>query len=341
MRITKQSGVAALIVLTAALTVMPGRGSNSEAAGHPTIRTFDSGGNFPEGIGIDASDNVWIANGYTNNVVELSPKGKILNTITVGRRPHGLKIDRANTGDIWVMNTASDNVTALSPDGTVISSFAVGSAPQHAQFDATGNIWVTNQGDNNVAELVASGASIGEPVPGSPFNTGKAPHAIARDQAGNFWIGNYYDGTVTVLSSTGSLVFTIPKSEVGGEQPSGNDIDPLGNLWQSVQSIDGVAVLAAAPSFANLNNFAVGVAPRGVTIDKAGNVFVANQQSNEVLMYNSTGKETAHFKVGRCPENMAVDSKGDLWVTNACSSTVTEIKGVAVADPNSDNDSNG
>jgi DNA-binding beta-propeller fold protein YncE len=95
--------------------------------------------------------------------------------------------------------------------------------------------------------------------------------------------------------------------------------------------IDEVAVFAAAPSFAKLNNFAVGVAPRGVTIDKAGNVFVANQQSNDVVMYDSSGNETAHFKVGRCPENMAVDSKGDLWVTNACSSTVTEIKGAGAA----------
>ena len=101
----------------------------------------------------------------------------------------------------------------------------------------------------------------------------------------------------------------------------------FGRRVSAFQSIDEVAVFAAAPSFAKLNNFAVGVAPRGVTIDKAGNVFVANQQSNDVVMYDSSGNETAHFKVGRCPENMAVDSKGDLWVTNACSSTVTEIKG--------------
>src|ERR1700680_4054980 len=115
MRITEQSGVVALIVLATALAAVPGYGKNSEGRRPPGIRTFESGGNYPEGIGIDASDNVWIANRYTDDVVELNPKGKILNTITVGKRPHGLKIDRANTGNIWVMNTASDNVTALSP----------------------------------------------------------------------------------------------------------------------------------------------------------------------------------------------------------------------------------
>ena len=75
-----------------------------------------------------------------------------------------------------------------------------------------------------------------------------------------------------VCSFSGSLVFTIPKSEVGGEQPSGNDIDPLGNLWQSIQSTDEVAELAAAPSFAKLDSFAVGVAPSGVTISRAKDV---------------------------------------------------------------------
>ncbi|SRR5579875_511993 len=316
----------------------------------PSVVTYSSGGNYPEGIGIDGSDHVWIANRYSDSVAELTNAGTLLATFPVGHRPHGLKIDRKGTGAIWVQNTAgggpgalsscpggtTGTVTALAGSGALIGSFCSGGdSPQHAQFDASGNVWVTNQGSNTVAEINGStGALI------NTFATGEGPHAIAKDQSGNFWIGNYYSGTVSVLNSSGTSIGTIPEDRLG-LQPTGNDIDPSGNLWQSVQSIDQVAVFAAAPSFAPIRTEAVGVGPRGVTIDAAGNVFVANQQSNNVIEFNSTGSRIAEFQVGACPENMAVDSSGDVWVTNACSSTVSVLKGVAVPSPHSDDDSNG
>ncbi len=316
----------------------------------PSVVSFASGGNYPEGIGIDKSNNIWIANRYSNSVAELSNAGAVLATFAVGKRPHGLKIDRSGTGNVWVQNTAgggpgapsscaggtSGTVTALDRSGALIGTFCTGGdGPQHAQFDASGNVWVTNQGSNTIAELDGgTGALI------NTFATGEAPHAVARDKSGNFWIGNYYSGTVSVLDSTGTLVTTIAQALVG-LQPTGNDIDLSGNLWQSVQSIDRVAVFAAAPSFAPIRSEAVGIGPRGVTIDAAGNVFVANQDSNNVIEFNSAGAQIAEFQVGGCPENMAIDSKGDVWVTNACSSTVSVLKGVATPSPSADGDSNG
>ena len=277
----------------------------------------------------------------------MSNAGTLLGTFTVGTEPHGIKIDRANTQNIWAENiagcgpgvptscpnTTSGTVTALASNGRLIGTFCTGgTAPQHAQFDESGNVWVTNQGSNTVAEISGTGALI------DTFTTGTNPHAIARDHDGNFWIGNYYSGTVTVLASDGSLLSTI--SNVG-LQPTGNDIDPSGNLWQAVQSLNSVAVFAAAPSLAPVRSETVGFAPRGVTIDNAGNVFVANRQSNDVIQFNSAGSQIGEFKVGGCPENMAIDSKGDVWVTNSCSSTVSVLKEVAVPSPNSDDDSNG
>ncbi|SRR5579885_302744 len=319
-------------------------GSSTPASGKS--RTFKTGGNYPEGIGIDAADNVWIANRYSNTVTELSNSGVLLGSFPVGARPHGLKIDSAKTGNIWVQNTAgsgpgapascpnstSGTVTALAPDGSLIGTFCTnGDQPQHAQFDSSGNIWVTNQGSNTVAELTGAGAFV------ATFATGESPHAIAIDQPGNFWIGNYSSANVTVLQPNGTLLGTIPNV---GQQPTGSAIDPSGNLWQSVQGLDLASEFAAAPSLAPIKSVAVGVGPRGVSIDKAGNIFVVNQTSNDVFKFDSSGTQVATYKVGECPENMAVDSKGNLWVTNACGSTVTVLKGVAV--PGSgDDDSNG
>jgi streptogramin lyase len=336
----------ALLLLGCMLVVAGCGGSSGSSSRSSKNKTFKTGGNYPEGIGIDASDHVWIANRYTNNVTELDLNGNVLNTVTVGARPHGLKIDRANTGNIWVQNTAgggpgapscpgttTGTVTELAPDASVVGTFCTGGdQPQHAEFDSSGNIWVTNQGSNTVAEMSSAGALI------NTFGTGENPHAIARDQQGNFWIGNYSSANVTVLQADGTLLGTI--SDVG-QQPTGNSIDLSGNLWQSVQGLDLVAVFAAAPSLMPIKTEPVGIAPRGVTIDNNGNVFVANQHSNDVIEFDSSGVLTVTFPVGECPENMAIDSLGDLWVTNACGSTVSVLKNVAVVIPNGDGDSNG
>jgi hypothetical protein len=322
------------------------------AIGTNSTLTHSSYGVYPEGIGIDNSDNVWIANRDTNSVVELSPTGQFIQSITVGLDPHGLKIDRANSGNIWSQNQGgggpgapatcpygtTGTVTALAPNGTVVGSFCThGDLPQHAQFDASDNIWVTNQGSNTISELVGGDVGIGTFV--ASFPTGVNPHAVARDQSGNFWIGNYGSADITVLNSLGALVFTIPGV---GAQPTGNDIDPSANLWQSVQGLHVVKEFAAAPSFMQIGgDHDVGDTPRGVTIDNAGNVFVANQNSENVFEFSSSGTFVREFKVGRGAENMAINSKGDLWVTNAYDNTVSVLKKVAVPTPNSDDDSNG
>jgi streptogramin lyase len=285
-------------------------------------------------------------------VVELSPTGQFIQSITVGLDPHGLKIDRANSGNIWSQNQGgagpgapaacpggtTGTVTALAPNGTVVGSFCTqGDLPQHAQFDASDNIWVTNQGSNTISELVGGDVGIGTFV--ASFPTGVNPHAVARDQSGNFWIANYGSADITVLNSSGALVSTIPGV---GAQPTGNDINPSANLWQSVQGLHVAKEFAAAPSFVQIDgDHNVGDTPRGVTIDNAGNVFVANQNSENVFEFDSSGTFVRELKVGRGAENMAINSKGDLWVTNAYDNTVSVLKKVAVPTPNSDDDSNG
>lgn len=332
------------LLFVGSLAACGGSNNNNSAAGNVSV---PSGGNYPEGIGIDASGQIWVANRYSNTVTELNPNGSVQNTFTVGARPHGVKIDRGNTGNIWVQNTAgggpgapascpnstTGTVTALAPDGSVIGTFCTnGDQPQHAQFDSSGNIWVTNQGSNTVAELSGAGTFM------NLIPTGENPHAITSDQSGNFWIGNYSSASITVLQPSGALLGTILNA---GQQLSGNSIDLSGNLWQSAEGNDVLSVFAAAPSLQPLTSHAVGFGPRGVSIDKAGNVFVANQQSNDVFKFDSSGNQVATYRVGACPENMAIDSGGNVWVTNACSSTLNVIKGVAVPSANSDGDSNG
>jgi streptogramin lyase len=325
MRQTRQFSLG-LMLLPAALMLAGagcGNSSSSSAPAPSAGRTFNSGGIYPEGIGVDAADHIWVANRHSNNVAELSINGDILTTIIVGSGPHGLKIDRGNTESFRVQNTASNDVTAIGSDGSVIGTYVTGGTePQHAQFDGDGYILVTNQGSNTVAEIDSSGAIVQQVA------VGQNPHAISRDSS----------GTITVLDSGGAVVTTITNA---GYQPSGNATDPSENLWQSIVSLNQVAQFAAAPGFTPIASYATGIAPRGVMIDKAGSVFVANQRTNEVLKYDTSGAVIAHYKVGAGPENMAIDSRGDLWISDACGNTVTRLQRIAVLSTSGDGDSNG
>ena len=52
-------------------------------------------GSKPEGIAIDASGNIWVANSGGKTVSKLSPAGTTVGTYTVGVAPQGVAIDRA------------------------------------------------------------------------------------------------------------------------------------------------------------------------------------------------------------------------------------------------------
>ncbi len=115
-------------------------------------------GSWPDGIAIDASGNVWVANWGNNTVTELSPTGATITTVTVGTNTVDIAID--GSGDIWLAGYNNNTVIELSPAGTLITTVTVGINPYGIAIDASGNIWVSNMGDNTVTKLSHAGTFI-------------------------------------------------------------------------------------------------------------------------------------------------------------------------------------
>lgn len=77
----------------------------------------------------------------------------------------------------------------------------------------------------------------------------------------------------------------------------------------------GLAVLAAA-SFAATHPLNQ---PTGLAVDAKGNLYVANQGGNQVLVYNSSGAQLASKIITKNingPMQVTVDGQGNLWVAN-------------------------
>ncbi len=196
-------------------------------------------GNYPEGIAIDSSGNVWVANEGTNmagSITKLSSSGTVIGTFPVGTDPQGIAIDPS--GNVWVVNGGNNNVTELNSSGGQVtgSPFPVGSVPHGIAIDSSGNVWVTNNGSNTVTELNSSGGQ----VTGSPFPVGTGPDGIAIDSSGNVWVTNPASDTITELNSSGAFLSTFT---VGNIDAPGIAIDSFGNLWLTNTNGDTVTEL--------------------------------------------------------------------------------------------------
>ena len=74
-------------------------------------------------------------------------------------------------------------------------------------------------------------------------------------------------------------------------------------------------------------------APRGLAIDSKGNLYVANQGGNEVLVYNTSytqmTKKSVTAGVSQ-PVGVAFDSKGNMYVANLGTQSITQYSATGV-----------
>jgi hypothetical protein len=67
--------------------------------------------------------------------------------------------------------------------------------------------------------------------------------------------------------------------------------------------------------------------PRGLAVDSKGNLYVANQSGNEILIYNDKYKQQTGRTITTnisTPTSVALDPYGNIWVANYANSSITE-----------------
>ena len=300
---------------------------------------------FPEGIAVDGSGNVYVADSGNNTIRKITPAG-VVTTIagTAGATgsadgtgaaakfniPYGIAID--GSGNLYVTDSANYTIRRVAPNGVVTT---VAGTPGVAGFaDGTG-----------AAALLAD------------------PWGIAVDKSGNIYVGDNQRirkmtpaGVVTDFAGDGNPVYTEGTgifAQFGN--PSGLAFDGSGNLY-TADPLDSVVQKVTPGAFVNTfagtppenGNAVVGSTdgtgtaaqfyfPNGVAVDGSGNVYVADTTNKLIRKItpagvvttlagsatvngsaNGTGADALFFD----PYAVAVDGSGNVYVADTSNSTI-------------------
>lgn len=262
----------------------------------------------PQGVAIDASGNLFIADSLNQVVRKINKATGIITTIA-GNGYFGF------SGDDGPATSASLNT------------------PTAVAVDGAGNLYIADFGNNRVRTVNAATGIITTVAGGGSLESGidglgdgglatnavlSGPSDIAVDAAGNLYIADSYHGLIREVNASSQVISVI----AGGGSNSGSD---------------GFGDGGPATS-ASLND------PTGVSLDVSGNVYIADNGHNLVREVNaSSGTITAVAGNGSSgyggdhgpatsarlarPWTIRVDAAGDLFIADFGNSLIREVNG--------------
>ena len=190
--------------------------SNSGSFLSPPGGYAAGGASLPSAIGIDSSENVWLAG--QNAVYKFSNSGAPISGSTgyTGAGvagPTGLAIDAS--GNAWISNSSYFSVSEVSNSGNPTSpssGYPTGSNvsleyPEGVAIDGAGNAWIPLNAAQGVLELGPTGSVI-SPVGGYQGGFQNRPIAVAIDGSGNVWTAASAWGAVSELIGAAVPVVT-------------------------------------------------------------------------------------------------------------------------------------
>ncbi len=277
--------------------------------------SFDFGElGFPNGspsrVIVDADDQVWVGLRNYSEVVCISPQGKLLKIVRVGRSPRALAVDR--DGHIWAGAYEGNvlvKISRLMRD--VVQTIEGIRCPYGATTDQSGDVWFVSRcsaGPSTAYHRVTKISAQSGKIAGS-YNAAGA-YGIAADRTGLIWVSSF-DGACVhrFRAATGQYLGCTPLQGRGRCVA----IDKQNNAWIAcshdiVGAVDPNApgekrwVAKVSPAGTLLGGFDnVGMHSIGVAVEDTGDderIWVISYAESKAYKLSSTGKFLASYASG-------------------------------------------
>ena len=249
--------------------------------------------------------------------------------------------------------------------------------PAGVAVDGAGNLYIADASNNGIRKVDSTGTittiagtgELGFSGDGGPAVEAELydPAGVAVDSAGNLYIadsGNQrirkvdLTGTITTIAGTGEFGFSGdggPAVEAELHSPRGVAVDSAGNLYiadsrnrriRKVDSTGTITTIAGTGEFGFSGDGGPAVeaelrSPRGVAVDSAGNVYIADSGNRRIRKVDSTGTITTIAGTGefgfsgdggpaveaelRSPYGVAVDSAGNVYIADVIDQRIRKV----------------
>ena len=296
----------------------------------------------PDGVSIDASGNVYIADVSFCLIRRVDSSGKI--TTIAGNTSCGysgdggpataaalFKASRAvadRAGNVYIADFYNNRIRKVDTSGTITTVAGTGtqgyngdgipattaqlSNPNAFAVDSGGNLYIADTWNQRIRKIDSSGTIntiAGTGFPGVLGDGGPAtssqvnePEGIVVDSSGDVYIADVGNSEIRKIDTSGTM------HTVAGTRSFG-------------YSGDGGPATAAALNF-----------PTGVAVDGAGNVYVADNQNNRIRKIDTSGTITTIAGTGTSgfsgdggsptsaelsfPSDVGVDSLGRVYIAD-------------------------
>ncbi|MEI6821811.1 MAG: T9SS type A sorting domain-containing protein, partial [Bacteroidota bacterium] len=312
---------------------------------------------YPQGVALDASGNIYIADFYNYRIRKVTASTGIITTV------------------------AGNGITyGYSGDGGAATSAEL-SYPQGVALDASGNIYIADQNNQRVRKVTASTGIIstvaGNGTTGFTGDGGAAtsaelyyPTGVALDASGNIYIADIFNQRIRKVTASTGIITTVAGNGTSGfagdggaatsaelYYPTGVALDASGNIYiadygnnriRKVTASTGIITTVAGngtSGFAGDESAATSAElynPTRVAIDASGNIYIAdylNQRIRKVtastgIITTVAGNGTTGFTGDGgaatsaelyYPTGVALDASGNIYIADQSNQRVRKV----------------
>jgi sugar lactone lactonase YvrE len=282
----------------------------------------------------------------------------------------------ADTPVAIIQTVAGNGTSAFSGDNGAATTASL-SEPFGVAADAIGNLYIADTSNHRIRKVDTSGrittvagngtegfSGDGGPATNATLNT---PIGVAVDRAGNLYIADAFNNRIRKVNATGIITTVAGNGDArfSGDHaaatnaslsaPFGVAVDKVGNVYiadtstQRIRKVDTSGTITTVagngtegfsgdggPAVQARLNF-----PTGVTVDRAGNLFITDQSNNRIRKVSTAGVITTVAGNGdtgfsgdhaaatsaslNLPIGSAVDAAGILYIADTSNHRIRRV----------------